>query len=137
MSKQRRKFSVEQKLQIIQEADQHGITQTLRKHNVSHSVYLRWKQQFDKGGISSLAPQYRKVDPELRALREENARLKKIIGNQALELEFKTELLKKTRPTSGGSRAREGVRASQCPGSKPVAVGWAGTQQLLLQELWC
>ncbi|HEV9038054.1 MAG TPA: transposase [Puia sp.] len=95
MSKQRRKFSVEQKLQIIQEADQHGITQTLRKHNVSHSVYLRWKQQFDKGGISSLAPQYRKVDPELRALQEENARLKKIIGNQALELEFKTELLKK------------------------------------------
>jgi putative transposase len=32
------------------------------------------------------------VDPELRALQEENARLKKIIGNQALELEFKTEL---------------------------------------------
>jgi len=95
MAKQRRKFSVEQKLQVIQEADQHGITQTLRKHNVSHSVYLRWKQQFDKGGISSLAPQYRKVDPELRALQEENARLKKIIGNQALELEFKTELLKK------------------------------------------
>jgi len=66
MAKQRRKFSVEQKLQIIQEADQQGITQTLRKHNVSHSVYLRWKQQFDKGGISSLAPQYRKVDPDLR-----------------------------------------------------------------------
>lgn len=95
MAKQRRKFSVEQKLQIIQEADQQGITQTLRKHNVSHSVYLRWKQQFDKGGISSLAPQYRRVDPEIRALQEENARLKKIIGNQALELEFKTELLKK------------------------------------------
>ena len=95
MAKQRRKFSVEQKLQIIQEADQQGITQTLRKHNVSHSVYLRWKRQFDQGGISSLAPQYRKVDPELRALQEENARLKKIIGNQALELEFKTELLKK------------------------------------------
>jgi len=29
-------------------------------------------------------------------LQEENARLKKIIGNQALELEFKTELLKKS-----------------------------------------
>ena len=95
MSKQRRKFSVEQKLQIIQETDQQGITQTLRKHNVSHSVYLRWKRQFDQGGASSLQPQYHRVDPELRALQEENARLKKIIGNQALELEFKTELLKK------------------------------------------
>jgi len=95
MAKQRRSFSVDQKLQIIQEADQHGITQTLRKHNLSHSVFLRWKHQFDQGGTSSLKPQYQKVDPELRALQEENARLKKIIGNQALELEFKTELLKK------------------------------------------
>ncbi|HVZ55170.1 MAG TPA: hypothetical protein VG870_00805 [Chitinophagaceae bacterium] len=31
----------------------------------------------------------------MRALEEENARLKKIIADQALELEFKTELLKK------------------------------------------
>jgi len=45
MGKQRRSFSVEQKLQIIQEADQNGVTQTLRKHNVSHSVYLRWKNE--------------------------------------------------------------------------------------------
>jgi transposase-like protein len=95
MSKQRRKFSVDQKLQIIQEADQHGVTQTIRKHNLSHSVFLRWKIQFNQGGPASLTPRYRKVDPELKALQEENARLKKIIGNQALELEFKTELLKK------------------------------------------
>jgi transposase-like protein len=95
MSKQRRKFSVDQRLQIIQEADQQGVTQTLRKHNLSHSVFLRWKTQFNQGGPASLTPRYRKVDPELKALQEENARLKKIIGNQALELEFKTELLKK------------------------------------------
>lgn len=96
MSKQRRKFSVEQKLQIIQEADQHGTTQTLRKHNLSHSVFLRWKNGFNSGGVTSLKPQYHKIDPEVKALQEENARLKKIIGNQALELEFKTELLKKS-----------------------------------------
>ncbi|HEY8733355.1 MAG TPA: transposase [Puia sp.] len=95
MGKQRRSFSVEQKLQIIQEADQHGVTTTLRKHNIAHSVYLRWKNQFNEGGAKLLQPQYHKIDPELRALQEENARLKKIIGNQALELEFKTELLKK------------------------------------------
>jgi transposase-like protein len=96
MSKQRRKFSVDQKLQIIQEADQNGITQTLRKHNLSHSVFLRWKNQFNTGGAGSLKPQYHKIDSEVKALQEENARLKKIIGNQALELEFKTELLKKS-----------------------------------------
>lgn len=96
MSRQRRSFSVEQKLQILSEADQNGITQTLRKHNLSHSLFLRWKKQFNSGGVGSLQPQYHKVDPELKALQEENARLKKIIGNQALELEFKTELLKKS-----------------------------------------
>ena len=95
MSKQRRSFSVEQKLQILQEAEQNGITQTVRKHNLAHSVFLRWKNQFNKGGTKLLQPQYHKIDPELRALQEENAKLKKIIGNQALELEFKTELLKK------------------------------------------
>ena len=96
MSKTRRQFSVEQKLAILNEADQQGVTQTLRKHNLSHSVLLRWKNQFNSGGSGSLKPQHRKVDPELKALQEENARLKKIIGNQALELEVKTELLKKT-----------------------------------------
>ena len=96
MSRTRRQFSVEQKLAILNEADQNGVTQTLRKHNLSHSVFLRWKNQFNSGGTGSLKPRYHKVDPELRALQEENARLKKIIGNQALELEFKTELLKKT-----------------------------------------
>lgn len=95
MPKTRRSFSVDQKLQIIQEAEQSGVTQTLRKHNLSHSVYLKWKRQFNQGGTKLLEPQYHKIDPELRALQEENARLKKIIGNQALELEFKTELLKK------------------------------------------
>jgi transposase-like protein len=96
MSKARRSFSVEQKLQIIQESEQIGVTQVLRKHNLSYSVFLRWKNQFNQGGASSLQGRYNKVDPELRVLQEENARLKKIIGNQALELEFKTELLKKS-----------------------------------------
>jgi len=96
MATQRRRFSVEEKLQIISEADQHGVTPTLRKHNLSHSVFQRWKQQFNQSGSNGLKPHYTKVDPEVRALQEENARLKKIIGNQALELEFKTELLKKS-----------------------------------------
>lgn len=68
MSNARRRFSAEQKLQIIGEADQYGITQTLRKHNLSHSVYQRWKRQFNAGGASLLKPQYHKVDPEIRGV---------------------------------------------------------------------
>jgi putative transposase len=105
MAKLRRSFSVEQKLHIIQEADQIGITQTLRKHNLSHSVFQRWKHQFNSGGVRAMKPQYHKVDPEIRVLQEENARLEKIIGNQALELEFKTELLKKSDAHYKGRKA--------------------------------
>ena len=96
MTKTRRKFSLEEKLQIFQEEEQTGVTPTLRNHNLSHSLLLRWKSQFNNNGIAGLKPRYNKVDPNVRALEEENSRLKKIIANQALELEFKTELLKKT-----------------------------------------
>ena len=47
MAKTRRSFSVEQKLQIIQEAEQNGVTQTLRKHNLAHSL-------FSGGEVSSI-----------------------------------------------------------------------------------
>ncbi len=61
MAKTRRSFSVEQKLQIIQEAEQNGITQTLRKHNLAHSLFLRWRSQFNTGGAKLLQPQYHKI----------------------------------------------------------------------------
>ena len=38
---------------------------------------------------------YKRIDPEVRALEEENARLKKIIAKMALEAEVKDELIKK------------------------------------------
>jgi hypothetical protein len=53
------------------------------------------KEQLSTGGAAGLTPHYPKVDAEKKALELENARLKKITCNQALELEFKTELLKK------------------------------------------
>ena len=37
-----------------------------------------------------------RIDPEVKALEQENDRLKKIVAKQALELEVKSELLKKS-----------------------------------------
>ena len=54
MSKARRSFSASEKLSIINEADQFGVTQTFRKHNLSHSVFRRWKENFNVGGVSNL-----------------------------------------------------------------------------------
>lgn len=96
MSKQNRKWSEAQKLQIIQEAEQNGQTETLRKYNLAHSLFLRWKKAFQAQGSVGLKPGYRTIDPDTRRLEQENERLKRIIANQALEIEFKNELLKKT-----------------------------------------
>lgn len=94
--KKKRSFSVEQKMQILREADQNGMLVTCRKYEVAQSLFYRWKSQFDSRGIDGLQPQYYRVNPEVRELEKENERLRKIIARQALELEVKSELLKKT-----------------------------------------
>jgi putative transposase len=54
MSKARRSFSASEKLSIINEADQFGVTQTLRKQQLSPLVFRRWKENFKEGGVSNL-----------------------------------------------------------------------------------
>jgi putative transposase len=96
MTRQRRSFSAAEKLAIINEADQFGDTQTLRKHNLSHSVFRRWKENFNSGGVSNLQSYGRHRNPEVDALEEQIRLLKNIVAKQQIELEFKTELLKKS-----------------------------------------
>jgi len=96
MSKSRRSFSASEKLAIINEADQFGVTQTTRKYNLSHSVFRRWKENFNEAGVSGLESYSRQRNPEVDALEEQIRVLKNIVAKQQIELEFKTELLKKS-----------------------------------------
>ena len=45
--------------------------------------------------MQGLKPNYKTIDPAVRQLEVENERLKRIIAKQALEIDFKDELLKK------------------------------------------
>jgi transposase-like protein len=96
MTKHRRKFTPEEKHSILQEAEREGFAEICRKYNLASSVLNYWRKKYLSKGKDGLKADYQRVDPQLRALEEENVRLKKIIANQALELEFKTELLKKS-----------------------------------------
>jgi putative transposase len=96
MSTTHRKWSEAQKLQIIQEVQHNGLTETLRKYNLAQSLFHRWQRAYNGEGMEGLKAKYRTVDPEVRRLEQENERLKKIIAKQALEIEFKEELLKKS-----------------------------------------
>lgn len=96
MTKTRRHFTPEEKYSILQEAEREGTTEVARKYNLAHSVLSYWKKKYLAQGKDGLKASYKKVDPQLRALEEENERLKRLIAKQAIELEFKTELLKKS-----------------------------------------
>ena len=96
MSKNRRSFSASEKLAIINEADQFGVTATLRKHSLSPTVFRKWKENFNEGGVASLQSYARVRNPEVDALEEQIRVLKNIVAKQSIELEFKTELLKKS-----------------------------------------
>lgn len=97
MKKSRRKFELEDKLQILREGESDGADVTCRKHQIARSLFYNWKGKFDRHGPDGLTPKYHRVDPQIKALEKENERLRKIIANQALELEVKEELLKKTK----------------------------------------
>jgi hypothetical protein len=56
MSKARRSFLASEKLSIMKETDQFGVTQKLRKHQLSPSVFRRWKENFNESGVSNLNP---------------------------------------------------------------------------------
>jgi len=96
MSKTRRKFTVDDRLSIIKEAEREGRTETVRKYQIAPSMFDRWRRKYLSQGIEGLKPQYKKIDPHERDLEIENERLKRIIARQALEIEVKSELLKKT-----------------------------------------
>jgi len=97
MSKSKRKFELEEKLQILREGETDGVEVTCRKYQIARSLFYNWKNKFDRKGPDGLTPKYHRVDPQVKALEKENERLRKIISKQALELEVKEELLKKTK----------------------------------------
>jgi transposase-like protein len=95
MTKARRQFTPEEKYSILQEGEREGFAETCRKYNIGSSVMSYWKKKYLTRGKEGLTKGYRKIDPNLRVLEQENERLKKIVSRMALEIEFKDELLKK------------------------------------------
>ena len=72
------RFSEEQIVRILGEAESGAaINELCRKHNISDATFYTWRKKY--GGMS--APDVR----ELKALREENQRLKKLLAEAMLD----------------------------------------------------
>lgn len=96
MNKTKRKFNPEQRLALLQEAEREGTAETCRKYNLSPSLVSKWKQRYLSKGVEGLKPSYKRVDPEVKRLEADNAKLMRIVAKQALQIEVQGELLKKT-----------------------------------------
>ena len=97
--KERKKFSKEEKVQIVHEAAAQGVKATLDKYGVYPATYYDWKRKLEAMGEKGLewgmTPEHLK---EIRRLEKENERLKRIVADQHLESQLKDELLKKKYP---------------------------------------
>jgi len=96
MASQKRKFTDEQKLEILRQANEMGVIAVTRNHNLSYSVFARWREKFMEKNKKGLTLK-NKTKSKLKQFMEDNTRLKKIIADQALEIERKNEALRKTR----------------------------------------
>ncbi|MCB9368901.1 MAG: transposase [Calditrichaeota bacterium] len=118
MSGQRRRFSDEFKVQVVQEVLQ-GASQAAvaRRHNVSANTILLWQKAYRSGRLGGGATGA--VSPEVRALEVQVAELQRLVGKKEEQIEFlkKTARLQEQQnadrpsPSSAGrSRGKKDVR---------------------------
>lgn len=82
-----RRLSPEQKLQIIKEWDQSGNgVEVAQKYQIHPHTLYRWKQALERGAQTYLKGTRPKVDPEVKALRNENQKLKETVTLLSQEL---------------------------------------------------
>lgn len=78
------RFSEEQMVKILREADEAPVSEVAKKHGVSDVTIYAWRKRFGK---------LEAVDVKrLRQIETENARLKKLLAERDLEIEVMKEI---------------------------------------------
>ncbi len=103
--KTKRSWTVEQKLSILKEAEESGVTATIRKHQIYGNTLYEWRQKYSTSGVEGLKTAYIRTSPEVRKLEAEIRMLKELVAEKELTIRIKDELLKKTL-----SRHKSGAR---------------------------
>jgi transposase-like protein len=78
------RFTEEQIVVALQDAEATTVVAAARKHGVSEQSIHRWRKQFAGMEVSDVR--------ELRRLKDENARLKKLLAERDLEVEVMKEI---------------------------------------------
>ena len=81
------RFTEEQMVKILREADRGSVPDVAKKHGVSEQTLYTWRKKFGQ------------LDPtdvrRLKQLAQENARLKKLVAERDLEIEIMKEIAAK------------------------------------------
>jgi putative transposase len=81
------RFTEEQMVKILREADQAPVVEVAKKHGISDATIYTWRKRFGK-----LEP----VDVKrLRQLEHENGRLKKLLAERVMDIEILKEVAAK------------------------------------------
>ena len=81
------RFSEEQMVKILREADRSPVTQVAKKHGVSEQTIYAWRKRF--GTLEAVDVR------RLRQLEQENAKLKKLVAERDLEIDVMKEVARK------------------------------------------
>lgn len=94
-----KKFSKEEKLEIIAEAGKEGVKITLAKYGLYPATYYYWKKKLLVYGEEGLNHRTLKnQEREINRLEKENESLKILLGEKELAGKLKDEMLKKKYP---------------------------------------
>jgi putative transposase len=80
-----KRYTEEQIIKILREAEAgSSVAEVCRRHGVSEWSFYRWRQKYGGMTISDAK--------RLKALQEENSRLKKIVAQQAIDIDLLREI---------------------------------------------
>lgn len=81
----KKRYSEEQIVRILREAETHGnAAEIIRRENIGQSTFYKWKQKFGGLDISDVR--------RLKALEEENRRLKGLVADLSLDNQMLREI---------------------------------------------
>jgi putative transposase len=84
----RKRFSEEQILTVLKAAEAgKAVTELCREHGISDATFYTWRKKYGGLELSDLK--------RLKQLEDENRRLKKLVADQALDIQMLRDVVKK------------------------------------------